>query len=199
MIFLFFLFSFLFNNEMNLISYYEEEEVEDIYEPQCDIDYDGEVDCREFLSFASTNWHQKDYRGCIDQYKVALYCNCEENNELEIYKYLGRAYTEIKYCSKLECLSYDEYGFCTEENCLEEKKGILDSANWAFEKGLRFNPDDEILLEITAWNAGKLKNYEDQMYYLDRLLEIKPKNTKALERMSETYKKNEMYEEQINI
>lgn len=154
------------------VSYAYDDEIEDVFEPLCDIDFDGEEDCDMFLSFASTNWHQNDYRGCIDQYKTALYCNCEEDNELEIYKYLGRAYVEI---------------------------GILDSANWSFEKGLRINPDDESLLEVAAWNAGKLKKYKDQMFYLDRLLEINPKNTKALERMSETYKKNEMFEEQINI
>ena len=166
------LFCFLFSAGVDSISYYDDEEIEDVFEPLCDIDFDGDVDCEKFLSFASTNWHQNDYRGCIDQYKTALYCNCEKDNELQIYKYLGRAYLEI---------------------------GILDSANWSFEKGLRFDPDDESLLEVAAWNSGRLKNFEDQMYYLDRLLEINPKNTKALERMSETYKKNEMYEEQINI
>ena len=151
---------------------YNEEEYEEVYEPLCDIDFDGEVDCDKFLSFASTNWHQNDYRGCVDQYKTALYCNCLDGNETTIYKYLGRAFIEI---------------------------GKLDSAHWSLEKGLRYSPDDESLLEVAAWNAGKLKKFEDQMYYLDRLLEINPKNTKALERMSDTYKKNEMYEEQINI
>ena len=86
-----------------------EDDYEDVYEPQCDLDFDGEDDCDKFLSFASTNWHQNDYRGCIDQYKTALYCNCEEGYELELYKYLGRAFVEV---------------------------GILDSANWAFERGL---------------------------------------------------------------
>ena len=44
---------------------YLDEEIEEEFEPQCDMDYDGETDCRMFLSFASTNWHQNDYRGCI--------------------------------------------------------------------------------------------------------------------------------------
>ena len=64
----------------NSISYNDkeeyEEEYEEVYEPLCDIDFDGKVDCDKFLSFASTNWHQNDYRGCVDQYKTALYCNC---------------------------------------------------------------------------------------------------------------------------
>ena len=168
-----FLSTFIFA-DTHLFSYLDDDEMEDFFEPLCDIDFDGEEDCEMFLSFASTNWHQNDYRGCIDQYKTALYCNCREytDESLEIYKYLGRAFLEI---------------------------GILDSAHWAFEKGLRINPDDESLLEVAAWNAGKLKKIEDQMFYLDRLLEINPKNTKALERMSNTYKTNEMYREQIYI
>ena len=172
MVFVFLLSAVIFA-DVNLISYLDDDELDEIFEPLCDIDFDGEDDCDMFLSFASTNWHQNDYRGCIDQYKTALYCGCSGEDEgLEIYKYLGRAFLEM---------------------------GILDSANWSFEKGLRINPDDESLLEVAAWNAGKLKNIKDQMYYLDRLLEINPKNTKALERMSDTYKTNQMYQEQIYI
>ena len=69
-------------------AYAYEDEDDEIFEPLCDIDFDGEEDCNMFLSFASTNWHQNDYRGCVDQYKTALYCNCSNGNELEIYKYL---------------------------------------------------------------------------------------------------------------
>ena len=39
--------------------------------------------------------------------------------------------------------------------------GILDSAHWSFERGLRYAPDDQSLLEVAAWNAGKLKKFED--------------------------------------
>ena len=35
----------------NSISYTDEEDYEDVYEPLCDIDFDGEVDCNKFLSF----------------------------------------------------------------------------------------------------------------------------------------------------
>ena len=171
--YIYFLIFFITISNNFLFGYYDDiDEDEDVFEPLCDIDFDGDSDCDKFISFASTNWHQNDYRGCIDQYKTALYCDCAEGNELQIYKYMGRAFVEI---------------------------GILDSAHWSFERGLRYAPDDQSLLEVAAWNAGKLKKFEDQMYYLDRLLEINPENTKALERMSDTYKNNDMYEEQINI
>ena len=97
MIFLLLLFTFLLSDGIDIITYYDDEELEDVFEPLCDIDFDGDVDCEKFLSFASTNWHQNDYRGCIDQYKTALYCNCEDDNELEIYKYFVLILFALKY------------------------------------------------------------------------------------------------------
>tara|TARA_B100000029_G_scaffold515947_1_gene625709 strand:- start:190 stop:1464 length:1275 start_codon:yes stop_codon:yes gene_type:complete len=169
---IFFIIQFIYAEEHSMLISYNEEEYEEVFEPLCDINFDGEEDCDKFFSFAATNWRSKDYRGCIDQYKTALYCDCVEGNQDNIYKYLGRSFSEMN---------------------------ILDSAYWAFEQGLRYEPDNEVLLELAAWNAGKLKKTEDQFYYLDRLLEINPNNVKALERMSDTFKKNEMFEEQINI
>jgi hypothetical protein len=151
-------------------NYSYEDDYDDIYEPQCDLDYDDENDCDKFLSFASTNWHDKDYLGCIEQYKTALYCGCISNEEYYIFKYLGRSFMEI---------------------------GKLDSAYWSFDQGLKYNGDDENLLEYAAWNAGKMNDIQNQMYYIEQLLEINPDNIKALKRMSDTYKKNEMYEEQL--
>lgn len=153
-----------------VFTYAYDEDYDDVYEPQCDLDYDDENDCDKFLSFASTNWHDKDYIGCIEQYKTALYCGCVSSDEYYIYKYLGRSFMEV---------------------------GKLDSAYWSFDQGLKYNGDDENLLEYAAWNAGKMNDIQNQMYYIEQLLEINPDNIRALERMSDTYKKNEMYEEQL--
>ena len=148
------------------------EDYEEMFEPQCDMDFDGETDCSLFLSFASTNWKGKDYRGCVDQYKTAIYCGCINGDEKKMYRYLGRSFIEL---------------------------GKPDSASWAFNQGLKNNPNDEVLLEYAAWNAGKLNNIQEQLYFIERLLEINPENVRALERMNDTYKKNEMYEEQLRI
>ena len=64
------------------------EDYEEVFEPQCDMDFDGETDCSLFLSFASTNWKGKDYRGCVDQYKTAIYCGCINGDEKKMYRYL---------------------------------------------------------------------------------------------------------------
>ena len=87
-----------------------------------------------------------------------------------IFKYLGRSFMEV---------------------------GKLDSANWSFSQGLKYNSDDENLLEYAAWNAGKMNNIQDQTYFIERLLEINPDNVRALERMNDTYRKNKMFEDQI--
>jgi len=165
--------SFIYAEINDFLAYDDEDEYdEEVFEPLCDINFDGEDDCDKFFSFAATNWRSKDYRGCVDQYKTALYCDCVDGNQDNIYRFLGKSFSELN---------------------------ILDSAYWAFEEGLRYEPDNELLLELAAWNAGKLLKTDEQSYYLDRLLEINPDNIKALERMSETYKRNEMYQEQINI
>tara|TARA_B100000902_G_scaffold37187_1_gene44512 strand:- start:2902 stop:4170 length:1269 start_codon:yes stop_codon:yes gene_type:complete len=157
---------------MSSIVFPYEDEYEDVFEPQCDMDFDGENDCSLFLSFASTNWKGKDYRGCIDQYKTAIYCGCVKGDEKNLFRYLGRSFIEV---------------------------GKPDSASWAFNQGLKNNPNDEVLLEYAAWNAGKLNNIQEQLYFIERLLEINPENVRALERMNDTYKKNEMFEEQLRI
>ena len=80
---------------------------EEVFEPLCDINFDGEDDCSKFFSFAATNWRSKDFRGCIDQYKTAIYCDCVEGNQNNIYRFLGKSFSELN---------------------------ILDSAYWAFER-----------------------------------------------------------------
>ena len=42
-------------------------------------------------------------------------------------------------------------------------------------------------------------NYQESLKHFHKSLDLNPNNVKALERMSDTFKKNEMYEEQINI
>ena len=68
----------------DFLAYNEYEYEEEIFEPLCDINFDGEDDCDKFFSFAATNWRSKDYRGCVDQYKTALYCDCVDGNHIAV-------------------------------------------------------------------------------------------------------------------
>ena len=55
MIYFYLLFFLVIPNDF-LIAYYDDEmDDEDVFEPLCDIDFDGDIDCDKFISFASTN------------------------------------------------------------------------------------------------------------------------------------------------
>ena len=155
------------------------EENLDIY---CDYDGDGKSpDCELYEQFANNNWATKDWRGSIDQRLDMITCKCYKKDifkQMEVYEYLGRSY---------------------------EKEGILDSAVWAFKQGIKKDSDNKLLIELTAWvldkqiKKGDKSKIEDQIYYLERLLEINPEDFSALEKMSDTYKKNNLFDEQIDI
>ena len=90
---LFILLSFIYaENSTNFLAY-DDEYDEEVFEPLCDINFDGDDDCDKFFSFAATNWRNKDFRGCVDQYKTALYCDCVDGNQDNIYKFLGKSFS----------------------------------------------------------------------------------------------------------
>jgi tetratricopeptide (TPR) repeat protein len=129
-------------------------------------------ECDLYLSFAITNFQNRDFQSTIENFKYVIDLGCEKRNARDIYQWLGRAYIEL---------------------------GKQDSASMAFKQGLKYLPDDDQLLQVAAWNAGKMNNFEEQLFYLDRLLSLDESNTDVLEELSDLYKDNEMYEEQINV
>jgi tetratricopeptide (TPR) repeat protein len=50
--------------------------------------------------------------------------------------------------------------------------GKLDSAKWSVDKGLRFLPEDLQLLNVAAFVAKKQSRFDDQLYYLDKKLQL---------------------------
>ena len=162
----------------NLFSQSFEENL-DIY---CDYDGDGKSpDCDLYEQFANNNWATKDWRGSIDQRLDMITCKCYKKDiskQMEIYEYLGRSY---------------------------EKEGILDSAAWALKQGVKKDGDNKLLIELVAWvldkqiKLGDKSKIEDQIYYLEKLLDIDSEDLTALEKMSDTYKNNSMFDEQIEV
>ena len=144
----------------------------------CDYDGDGKYDCELFNQFASNNWASNDFQGSVEQYMTMVICGCTKGQEEYVYEYLGRSYAQI---SK------------------------IDSSTWAFKEGLKSNPDSKILLELAAWSSGRevregnFKKLDEQLYFLETLLEINPGDVSVLEQMSDAYKRAEMYEEQIVV
>jgi len=144
----------------------------------CDYDGDRKYDCDLFEQFANNNWASKDYQGSVEQYMTMVICGCTKGREEYVYEYLGRSYAQI---SK------------------------LDSSTWAFKEGLKSKPDSKILLELAAWSSGRevregnFEKLNEQLYFLESLLELDSGNTSVLEQMSDAYKRAEMYEEQIVV
>ena len=145
----------------------------------CDWDGDGKYDCEEFKKYAGNSRAINDYQGVVDQYMTMIQCSCASGNDVEsIYDNLGRAY---------------------------EKVGKLDSSTWAFKEGLKIIPESENLLLLAAWSSakefrnGNPEKLNEQLYFLERLLEINPDNAKVLEKISDAYKRANMYEEQIVV
>ena len=77
--------------------------------------------------------------------------------------------------------------------------GLYDSAAYIFDQGLKFIQEDIELLEYAGENAGKHNKIEKQIYYYDKILSIEGNNPKVLEKVSNVYRDQGMFEEQVNI
>jgi len=137
-------------------------------------------ECALYNSFAAGNMQNRDYTSAIDNYRYMVEIGCgdckclgSQGEDAEyIYPYFGRSYIE---------------------------SNKLDSAIYIFKQGLKYLKDDETLLENAQWTAGKLGNLEEQIYYLDKWLALDESNLKVLNKFSEVYKKNKMFNEQVEI
>ena len=136
-------------------------------------------ECALYNSFAAGNYQNRDYDSAVENYKYMVDIGCSEcaclggGQDAEyIYAYFGRSYIEL---------------------------GKLDSAIYIFKQGLKYLEDDEALLENAQWTAGKLGNLEEQIYYLDKWLALDESNLKVLNKFSEVYKENELFDDQIQI
>ena len=130
--------------------------------------------CDVLLSFSAEAWSSHDWRRAIDNYNKLFNCSCKETRENPetIYKYLGYSYRQLN---------------------------LFDSAAYVFNQGLKHTQDDIELLNYAGENAGKLGQVEKQIYYYDKIISIEENNLEVLELLSDVYREQDMYEEQINI
>ena len=132
--------------------------------------------CKENNQFLENYWVKGDYDTVIELAYNHILCGCIDGDDEQVYLLYGQAYYNL---------------------------GKPDSSTWAFSQGLKIIPDSEKLLDWAAQSSskevknGNINKLDKQLYFLERLLEINPENISALERMSNAYKVNEMYEEQI--
>ena len=128
--------------------------------------------CELLLNFASTNYQNRDWRRAVDNYTQLLKCNCGNLDPENTFKYMAYSYQQL---------------------------GLLDSAAYIFDKGLKYTPDDLELLKMAGKNAGKFGKINDQIYYFDKILIIEENNLEVLELLSDVYRDQGMIKEQIDI
>ena len=133
---------------------------------------EDELECNMYNSFAYENFENKDYRSTIDNYRYMIELGCGEKFSEYIYEKMGRAYVEL---------------------------GKRDSASIIFKQGMKYLDHHESLLVVAAWNAGKLNRLDEQIAYLDMLLSIDGNNVKVYEDLSDVYRDNQMFDEQIGV
>ena len=106
--------------------------------------YDSKV-CEQWLSAADINRQSGLYQECVDAYNISLSDGCGDKYADKIYQWMGRAYINL---------------------------GKLDSAKWSVDKGLRALPEDLQLLNVAAFVSKKQSRFDDQLYYLDKKLQL---------------------------
>ncbi|MBT3251411.1 MAG: hypothetical protein HN729_06965 [Candidatus Marinimicrobia bacterium] len=140
-------------------------------------------ECDLYLSFAHTNYQNRDYRSAIRNFSNIIDLGCAKRNSLEIFPWMTRSYIE---------LSKDEK---------EPKLAtvLMDSSYWSIRQGLKYSPDEMSMLELAAWIAGDMGKTDDQIYYIDKILSIDPENTSILWKIFDIYSEQDNCTEMLNI
>ncbi len=131
-------------------------------------------ECNSYRSWQLDYWKDKNYRRCIycNMYMMDLKCDLSED-PVNYYN-LSRSFIELS----------------------PEK---ADSAFWALNIGMEANGETETLLELGAYISKKNNNIEDQIYYLENVMELYPNNQRVLEQLSSIFSQQERYEEQVEV
>ena len=130
------------------------------------------LECDLSLSFATTYYSNREFVSAVSNYKDVIDMGCSKRNAEDIFVWLGRSYIEL---------------------------GKNDSASYIFKRGMKFLEKDPGFLEIYAWNEGKIGNTENLIYLMEKLLEMDESNTSVLEGLSDIYRDQGNYSDQLSI
>ena len=129
-------------------------------------------ECDLYLSFAHTNYSNREYVDAVENFNEVISLGCSERNAEDVFPWIGRSFIE---------------------------QGKNDSASFMFKKGMKYLDENSDFLSVYAWNEGKLNKSESQIFLLEKQLSLDESNVKVLEKLSEIYRENENYTEQLNI
>lgn len=105
----------------------------------------NDTECLQWLSAADINRQNGSYQDCVDSYNISLDIGCGDKYPQQIFQWMGRAYLQLD---------------------------KIDSADWAVNRGLRLLPEDLQLLNVAAFVSRKKYDIEDELYYLDKKLQL---------------------------
>ena len=132
---------------------------------------DDSISCDVLVSWIYQAFVETDYQGTVDEARNAIACNCAVTHSDGIYSYLARAYVEL---------------------------GDNERAIKSIDKGLSYDSENIELIELAIWNAKSSNNPEEEISYLELLLSIKREIT-VFEQLSDTYRRQKQYNDQIRI
>lgn len=132
---------------------------------------DEDIPCENLSIWASEYFEEEEYEDAIDGAKQAIACNCSVDYAADIFSVLTRAYVEIG----------------------ED----LEASN-AINKGLSYEPENIELVELAVWNSKRMDDKDAEIENLEFLITL-DNSIDNFKRLSDVYRKNRMYNDQVRI
>ena len=128
-------------------------------------------DCDMYLSFAADNYSRNEFQNAANHFNTVINLGCGEVKADQLFLWLGISYTNI---------------------------GKLDSADYVFRNGIKYLPSDKDLIEQASYVSGKLNDLDQQIYYLELLIDIDSgSRIRHIEKISKILKNMKRYKEQL--
>ena len=132
---------------------------------------DEDIPCENLSIWASEYFEEEEYEDAIDGAKQAIACNCSVDYAADIFSVLTRAYVEI---------------------------GDDSEASNAINKGLSYEPENIELVELAVWNSKRMDDKDAEIENLEFLITL-DNSIDNFKRLSDVYRKNRMYNDQVRI
>ena len=132
---------------------------------------EGAPPCDVLSSWVYDAYISNEFDEVVNEARHAIACNCAVTHADQIYAFLARAYVELD----------------------EDNK-----ATQSIEKGLSYSSENLELIELAIWNSKRLNNTDDEISYLELLITING-SAKNYEKLSEVYRREKKYNDQIRI
>ena len=132
---------------------------------------DEDIPCENLSIWANEYFDEQEYEDAIDGAQQAIACNCTVDYASDIFSVLTRSYVEI---------------------------GDDIEATNAINKGLSYEPENIELVELAVWNSKRMDDKDSEIENLEFLITL-DNSVNNFKRLSDVYRKNRMYNDQVRI